>query len=102
MARAKKTDIYKEIYSDLSIDEMKALKTELEYAIKDQLREAARKAKKEEAKKLRDTLKIHDRVKFLVKKEAQEGEVVTISVDKVQVQLKDGSRKTVAYQKLLK
>lgn len=102
MARAKKTDIFMNLYSDLTIDEMKTLKTELEYAIKEKLREVAKTVKKEEARKLRDTLRIHDKIRFRAGKETGEGEVVTISVDKVQVILKDGSKKTVSYQKIVK
>ncbi|MDC7231986.1 MAG: hypothetical protein PQJ58_02045 [Spirochaetales bacterium] len=100
MARAKKTDKFRKLYQEMSLEDMKTLRTELDYAIKDQIRAAALQARAEEARKLRDTLKIHDTVKFPVKKEIWEGEVVTISVDKVQVVMKDGRKKSVSYQKI--
>ena len=102
MARAKKTDNYVNIYSELSLDEMKALRTELDYAIKAQEREELKKLKEEDAKKLRDTLKIHDKIKFLVKKDTVEGEVITISIDKVQVLIGGKDKKTVPYGKIIK
>ena len=102
MARAKKTENYVSIYSELSLDEMRLLRTELDYAIKAQEREELKKLKEEDAKKLRDTLKIHDKIKFMVKKDTVEGEVVTISVDKVQVLVGGKEKKTVPYGKIIK
>lgn len=102
MARAKKTEVFKNLYAKLTIEEMRVLRTELDYAIKNQIREDAKNAQEEEAAKLRDTLKIHDKIKFLVKKETKEGEIVTISVDKVQVMMTGGIKKTVPYQKIIK
>ncbi len=102
MARSKKTDKYLSIYENFSVEDMKVLRTELDYAIKAVEREELKLAQEEEAKKLRDTLKIHDSVKFMVKKEVVSGEVITISVDKVQVLTADGLRKTVPYKKILK
>ena len=102
MARAKKTENYVNIYSELSLDEMKVLRTELDYAIKAQEREELKKLKEEDAKKLRDTLKIHDKIKFMAKKDTVEGEVITISIDKVQVLVGGTEKKTVPYGKIVK
>ena len=101
MARAKKTDKFIKLYDGLSLEDKKVLKIELDYAIKAEEREQAKKAQEEGARKLRDNLKIHDRIKFINKKETVEGEVITISVDKVQVLVNGKDKKTVPYQKIL-
>ena len=59
MARAKKTDKYADIYGDMNVEDMRVLRTELDYAIKAEEREVAKKAKEEDARKMRDKLKIH-------------------------------------------
>ncbi|MDC7241268.1 MAG: hypothetical protein PQJ50_13005 [Spirochaetales bacterium] len=103
MARAKKTDKYVDIYSGMSLDEMRFLRTELDYAIKAEEREAVKKAKEEGARKMRDRLKIHDKIKFNARKgEVKSGEIITISIDKVQVLLDSGEKRTVPYQKIVK
>lgn len=102
MARAKKTELYRNLYGNLSLDDMKVLRTELDYAIKALQREEIKRLREEDARQLRDSLKIHDKVRFLVKKDTKEGEVVTISVDKVQVLMAGGEKKSISYQKILK
>ncbi|QEN09310.1 hypothetical protein EXM22_15475 [Oceanispirochaeta crateris] len=102
MARAKKTEKFVKLYSGLSMDDKKILRTELDYAIKAEERDILKMAQEEAARKMRDTLKIHDKIKFTYKKETKEGEVITISVDKVQVLVNGKDRMTVPYQKILK
>lgn len=102
MARAKKTEKFVKLYADLSLEDKRTLRTEVDYAIKAQEREELKKAKEEEAKKLRDTLKIHDKIKFMNKKDTVEGEVITIAVDKVQVMVNGTEKKTVPYGKIVK
>ncbi len=103
MARAKKTDKYADIYGDMNVEDMRVLRTELDYAIKAEEREVAKKAKEEDARKMRDKLKIHDKIKFTARKgEVKSGEIITISIDKVQVLLDSGEKKTIPYQKIVK
>jgi hypothetical protein len=102
MARAKKTENFVKLYDGLSLEDKKVLRTELDYAIKAEERDLLKKTQDEVARKLRDTLKIHDKIKFMNKKETQEGEVITISVDKVQVLVKGKDKVTVPYQKIIK
>ncbi len=103
MARTKKTEQFSELYADLSVAEKKILKSELEYAIKAQIKAEATALKEAQAKELRDTLKIHDKVKFQNKKGLVNGEVISISVDKVQVLFNNGKeKKTVPYSKIVK
>ena len=100
MARAKKTEAYKSVYENLSYEEKLVLKTELEYAIKADERELAKQNQKEDARKIRDKLKIHDKVKYIYKKEETTGEIIAITVDKVQV-LSGDVKRTVPYHKIL-
>ncbi len=100
MARAKKTDVYKNVYENLSYDEKLVLRTELEYAIKADEREISKKSQKEDAKKVRDKLKIHDKIKYMYKKEEVVGEIIAIAVDKVQV-LSGENKRSVSYNKIV-
>ncbi len=102
MARAKKTERFIALYSDLSIEEKKILKSELEYAIKAQIKEEERIRREAYARELRDSLKIHDKVKFHNKKGIVTGEVISISVDKVQILFNNGKdKKTIPYSKIV-
>lgn len=100
MARAKKTDAYKNVYENLSYEEKLVLRTELEYAIKADERDLAKRNQKEDSKKVRDKLKIHDKVKYLFKKEETVGEIIAITVDKVQVKTGEIKR-SVPYHKII-
>ena len=100
MARAKKTDIYRNIYEGLSYEEKLVLKTELDYAIKADERELAKDKQEVDTKKIRDKLKIHDKVKYTYKKEELSGEVVAIAVDKVQV-LTGETKRSIPYYKVI-
>ena len=102
MARAKKTEKFIKLYGGLSMEDKKILKTELDYAIKAEERDIVKKAQDDAARKMRDTLKIHDKIKFSNKKDTLEGEVITISVDKVQVLVNGKDKMTVPYQKITK
>ena len=99
MARAKKTDYYKNIYESLSYEDKLVLKTELDYAIKADERAMAKKELEENARKIRDKIKIHDKVKYSFKKEVLTGEVVAITVDKVQV-ITNGTKRYIPYGKI--
>jgi len=102
MARAKKTELYVDLYKDLSLEDKKILRTELDYSIKADERSMEKSSQIEDAKKMRDKLKIHDKVKFLFKKEELTGEVVAITVDKVQVLDAAGLKRSVPYHKIVK
>lgn len=100
MARAKKTDVYKDVYQNLSYEEKLVLRTELEYAIKADERILTKSNEKEDAKKIRNKLKIHDKIKYIYKKEELVGEVIAITVDKVQV-LTGNDKRSVPYHKIV-
>lgn len=100
MARAKKTDAYKNVYENLSYEEKLVLRTELEYAIRADERDLAKKNQKEDAKKVRDKLKIHDKIKYIFKKEEVVGEIIAITVDKVQV-ISGDVKRSVSYNKII-
>ncbi len=99
MARARKTEIYKNVYESLSYEDKLVLKTELDYAIKADERAMAKEQQEEDAKKIRDKIKIHDTVKYKFKKEILSGEVIAITVDKIQV-MTDGNKRSVPYNKI--
>ncbi|OQY35686.1 MAG: hypothetical protein B6241_00400 [Spirochaetaceae bacterium 4572_59] len=100
MARAKKTDAYKYVYENLSYEDKVILRTELEYAIKADERDFAKLNQKENARKVRDKLKIHDKIKYLFKKEELLGEIIAITVDKVQV-ISGETKRSVSYNKII-
>ena len=100
MARAKKTNKFSDVITPLSVDDLKSLISEAKYALAEIERAESKEAKMGAAIKKRDSLKIGDTVSFTIRGAEVSGTVVTISVDKVQLE-QDGKKKSYSILKLV-
>jgi len=102
MARPRKTMKFADIVSPLSIDDLKTLKSEVTTEIRVKERNAAREKMEAEARKIRDKIKIGQKVTF---NESGSGngsvkaEVVGIFAEKVQVVV-DGRKRSIALTRI--
>ena len=86
MPRPKKTNNYASTLEGLSIDELKMLKNETSAAIRVREREAEQAKRQENATKLRDKIRIGNKITFTQQGKGQlSAEVTGIFADKVQV-----------------
>jgi len=102
MARPRKTMKFADILSPLSIDDLKTLKSEVTTEIRVKERNTAREKMEAEARKIRDKIKIGQKVSF---NESGSGngsvkaEVVGIFAEKVQVVV-DGRKRSIALTRI--
>lgn len=102
MARPRKTMRFADILSPLSVADLKQLKTEVGSEIRVKEREALREMNEENARKMRDKIRIGQRITFdqrgagggVVK-----AEVIGIFADKVQVEV-DGRKRSIALTRI--
>lgn len=98
MARPRKTLKYADILSPLSIAELKLLKSEITSEIRIKERESIKTRTEENARKIRDKIRIGSKVTFTQRGAgggSVKAEVIGIFADKVQVEV-DGRKRSVA------
>lgn len=98
MARPRKTLKFAEILTPLSVEELKQLKTEISAEIRIKERESIKAKTEENARKIRDKIRIGNKVTFSQRGTGSgsvKAEVIGIFADKVQVEV-DGRKRSVA------
>lgn len=102
MARPRKSMRYGEILNPLSVAELKVLKVEVAAEIRIKEREVLKEKQEEQARKVRDKIRIGQRIVFTERgkgQNPQKAEVVGIFTDKVQV-LVDGRKRSIALTRI--
>ncbi len=103
MSRPRKTLKFESLLGPLSVDELKILKAEIAVKIRQKEREESLKKAELSSRKLRDKIKIHQKISFthstpggqLIK-----AEVIGIFADKVQVEV-GGRKRSVALSRIV-
>lgn len=101
MPRPKKTSKFADYLIALSIDEMKILVREASSEIKSREKAVVKEAEIEKAKKLRDKLKIGDKVTGKATGGNVTGEVIGIFAEKVQIKTSDGKKKSLPFHRIV-
>ena len=98
MARPRKTLKYADVLNPLSVDDLKQLKNEITAEIRIKEREIIKTKTEENARKIRDKIRIGNRVTFNQRGAgggSVKADVIGIFADKVQVEV-DGRKRSVA------
>ncbi len=98
MARPRKTLKYADVLNPLSVDDLKQLKNEITAEIRIKEREIIKAKTEENARKIRDKIRIGNRVTFNQRGAgggSVKADVIGIFADKVQVEV-DGRKRSVA------
>ena len=102
MARPRKTMRFSDILSPLSVADLKQLKSEVTSEIRVKEREAVRAKDEEEARKMRDKIRIGQRIVFNQRGAgggSVKAEVIGIFAEKVQVEV-DGRKRSIALTRI--
>jgi len=103
MARQRKVSKFDELFSSLSVEDLKVLKTDAAKEIKRKEDELKKEKSKENARKIRDKIRIGSKISY--KKNGADGgtikaEVIGIFAEKVQIEV-DGRKRSVALVKVI-
>ncbi len=99
MARPRKTMKFEQVLSPLSIADLKILKTEVTSEIRVKERELAREKSEEQARKIRDKIRIGQQIVFAEKGKKTKAEVIGIFTDKVQINVA-GRKRSIALNRI--
>ncbi len=99
MARPRKTMKFEQVLSPLSIADLKILKTEVTSEIRVKERDLARAKSEEQARKIRDKIRIGQKIVFSEKGKKIKAEVIGIFTDKVQISVA-GRKRSIALSRI--
>ena len=102
MARPRKTMRFSDTLTPLSVADLKQLKAEVTSEIRVKEREALRQKSEQEARKMRDKIRIGSKIVFSQRGAgggALKAEVIGIFADKVQVEV-DGRKRSIALTRI--